>query len=121
MNPVKKEASMNNKLPAALPCPLDRAWVNVAMRIQRLQLVSEIDWNQVYEDAYLLQEISSGPDGMPTRCPICGEPTDNCNEVMRGFIDFGVGAGPATEIEYTCNLCESTVAYWAYGYWEPRF
>lgn len=112
---------MDNKTLIALLYPLDRVWVNTAIRIQRLQLVSEIDWGQVYEDAYRLQEIASGPYGMPTNCLICGEPTNDCKEVTRDFIDFGVGAGPATEVEYTCNLCDCVVAYWAYGNWEQRY
>lgn len=112
---------MDNNTSIILPYPLDRVWVNTAIRMQRLQLVSAIDWGQVYQDAHLLQEIASGPYGMPTNCPICGEPTGNCNEVMIDFIDFGVGAGPATEVEYTCNLCDCVIAYWSYGNWEPRY
>jgi DNA-directed RNA polymerase subunit RPC12/RpoP len=58
-------------------------------------------------------------DGSPIKCPECGHA--EFTEKMRDFIDFGVGAGPATEIEYFCGACGESVAYWAYGSFDPAY
>lgn len=58
-------------------------------------------------------------DGSPIKCPECGHA--EFTEKMRDFIDFGVGAGPATEIEYFCGSCGESVAYWAYGSFDPAY
>ena len=58
-------------------------------------------------------------DGSPIKCPECGHA--EFTEKMRDFIDFGVGAGPATEIEYFCGSCGESVAYWAYGGFDPAY
>ncbi len=58
-------------------------------------------------------------DGTPIKCPECGHA--EFNEKMRDFIDFGVGAGPATEVEYFCGACDVSVAYWAYGSFDPAY
>ena len=58
-------------------------------------------------------------DGSPIKCPECGHA--EFTEKMRDFIGFGVGAGPATEIEYFCGACGESVAYWAYGSFDPAY
>jgi len=59
-------------------------------------------------------------DGSPKTYPSCGH--EFFNDIVRDFIDFGVpGGGPATEIEYVCRSCNSSVAYWAYGSFDPAY
>ena len=64
-------------------------------------------------------EACYADDGAPIKCPYCGH--TNFEEKVHGFIDFGVGAGPATEIEYFCGACGESVAYWAYGGFDPAY
>jgi len=58
-------------------------------------------------------------DGAPKVCRSCGH-TKFKGEV-RDFIDMGHGGGLATEIEYLCDSCGESVAYWAYGYFDPAY
>ena len=59
-------------------------------------------------------------DGSPRSCWKCG--SESFKEVVKDFIDYGIsGGGPATEIEYRCEQCNVDVAYWAYGYFDPRY
>ena len=59
-------------------------------------------------------------DGYPLRCPNCRS-TGTRREV-RDFLDVGVpGGGPPTEIEYFCAECKTSVAYWAYGAFDPAY
>lgn len=59
-------------------------------------------------------------DGAPKMCWHCGH--TEFNDITRDFIDFGVpGGGPATEVEYKCKSCDQTVAYWAYGSFDPSY
>lgn len=67
----------------------------------------------------LPQDGCYADDGSPIKCPECGHA--EFTEKMRDFIDFGVGAGPATEIEYFCGSCGESVAYWAYGGFDPAY
>ena len=67
----------------------------------------------------LPREDCYAADGTPIKCPECGH--TEFNEKMRDFIDFGVGAGPATEVEYFCGACDVSVAYWAYGSFDPAY
>lgn len=64
-------------------------------------------------------EACYADDGAPIKCPYCGH--TNFEEKVHSFIDFGVGAGPATEIEYFCGACGESVAYWAYGGFDPAY
>lgn len=59
-------------------------------------------------------------DGHPKTCRSCGGAV--FNDIVRDFIDVGVPGGSlATEIEYVCESCGSTVAYWAYGSFDPAY
>ena len=58
-------------------------------------------------------------DGQPIKCFTCGG--TKIAEHVRGVIDFYMGQGPASEIEYVCDGCGTTVAYWAYGHFDPSY
>lgn len=53
-------------------------------------------------------------DGSPIACPYCSgnETYDKINS-----IDGGI----ASEIEYFCSHCHKTIAYWAYGSFDPGY
>lgn len=77
-----------------------------------------------YEDAIIMQNIACGPpDQLPDFCQVCGESTDNVRYSVIDYLDVGIdyNVGPVTEAAYNCNLCGSEVAYWAYGYFNPRY
>ncbi len=80
------------------------------------------EWPARLAEAQLVSfplEACYADDGAPIRCPYCGHA--NFKEKMHGSIDFGVVAGPATEIEYFCGACGESVAYWAYGGFDPSY
>lgn len=58
-------------------------------------------------------------DGAPKKCRSCGH--TEFKERVRDFIDVFEGRGPITEVEYLCGNCNSSVAYWAYGYFDPAY
>ena len=102
--------------------PIDRFWINIAVKLQILQFREALDWNEIVSDASILQEIECGRiDGIPDFCQTCGEATTDYEIKVIDWIDVGVGlCGPVTEESYHCKLCGSEFAYWAYGMIEPR-
>mgnify|MGYP006890187614 CR=1 FL=1 len=59
-------------------------------------------------------------DGSPKRCYKCG--CDTFNDVVRSTLAvLDNGGGPAMEIEYFCANCGTSLAYWAYGSFDPSF
>lgn len=102
--------------------PIDRVWVNIAIKLQLLRLNEDFDWNEIYHDATILQEIACGNiDGIPHFCQTCGERTTDYSTRVVDYIDVGIGPfGPICEESYHCQLCHSQIAYWAYGRMEPR-
>lgn len=102
--------------------PVDRFWINIALKLQHLQLKNSLtlDMNQALDDAEALQLASCGPEEFPDFCHFCGESTDESVNVVRDYIDVFNGTGPATEVSYHCKICDSMIAYWAYGYWERQ-
>lgn len=58
-------------------------------------------------------------NGAPLKCRNCG--CKDHKEVVRDFIDVLNGSGPASEIEYFCSYCGASIAYWAYGYFDPAY
>lgn len=107
---------MNNKQ----KIPIDRFWVNIALKLQFLQLKNHetVDLNQAFDDAEALQLASCGPREFPNFCHVCAEPTAESVSIVRDFIDVIDGNGPATEISYHCKICNSMIAYWAHGVWQ---
>lgn len=102
--------------------PVDREWINIAAKIQLLECGSASNMQQVYDDALLLQDIAAYTSNwFPRYCQTCLEPTDNAVEVVRDFIDVIYGTGPILEATYHCYICGNEVAYFAHGYYEPRY
>lgn len=56
--------------------------------------------------------------GYPIKCPQCGH--NSFNEKIHNFIDYEVATQPS-EIEYFCAKCGESVAYWAYGSFDPAY
>lgn len=59
-------------------------------------------------------------DGSPKRCYKCGcvEFTSKCRSML-AVLDNGTG--PELETEYFCASCGVSVAYWAYGSFDPGY
>lgn len=91
----------------------------LASVILGLMVSSTVDKHIIDSNHYLSIEGCYADDGSPIKCPECGH--TEFTEKMRDFIDFGVGAGPVTEIEYFCGSCGESVAYWAYGSFDPAY
>jgi len=53
-------------------------------------------------------------DGSPKTCPHCGSKTFIME--TKAYVQEH-----ESEIEYICAACDETVAYWAYGYFDPRY
>lgn len=51
-------------------------------------------------------------DGYPKKCPYCD--SDSISSKVKDVV-----SGIACEEEYYCLQCKNSVAYWAYGYFQP--
>jgi hypothetical protein len=74
----------------------------------------------------MFDDLDAGEDTLtifgelPNKCPPpkCGF-TGRYDEIVRDYIDVGVGL--PCDIEYLCPKCGQSVAYWAYGYFDPSW
>lgn len=57
--------------------------------------------------------------GRPKRCSCCMGKV--IVEEVRDYLDVGVGQGIPMEIEYLCNNCGKSCAYWAHGDFDPYY
>lgn len=59
-------------------------------------------------------------DGSPKQCRNCG--CESFKDVYRSVLSvLPNGDGPPMEIEYFCFNCGASVAYWAYGSFDPSY
>lgn len=102
---------------------VDRGWVNIAVKLQKMELRRELDWKQVRLDAGLLQTLSSTDelDGIPHTCTTCGEPITDPKSVIRSceYESFSAAPSIVYEKSFHCRLCNAELAYWAHGQWLP--
>lgn len=71
-----------------------------------------VDTEVIWRDCYT-------EDGAPVKCWKCGSAEQQ--EVVRDFLDVFQGQGPVCEYEVFCADCGTSIAYWAYGSFDPSY
>jgi hypothetical protein len=83
-------------------------------------MIDDVDARLAFEPLFSNDASSCYTEsGMPIKCFKCG--CTEIDEKVRDFVDVCCGTGPVLEAEYICNACGTSVAYWAYGSFDPNF